>query len=173
MIAENHSRVKKRKRDRDRKRLQTIFKKSDILREDGFQIYIVIIRYRWSGLYGALRSFTQENWSAVGVQSCLIFAIGSLSTQVSDYYLGRLLQQMSDNISIVSICLQMIVKFMGKKEQNNNIQDPRASSTGHLRNVQSLSTLRSNRQNQDVELSSVENIMRLNLRVLPWLFSPT
>lgn len=116
------------------------------------------IRYRWSGLYGALRSFTQEHWSAVGVQrsvskmssvllvsstdsnSCLIFAIGSLSTQVSDYYLGRLFQQMSDNISIVSICLPMIVKFMGKKEQNNNIQDPRASSTGHLRNVQSLST---------------------------------
>ncbi|KAI6500263.1 hypothetical protein MCOR10_011885, partial [Pyricularia oryzae] len=24
--------------------------------------------YRWPGLYGALRSFTQEHWSAVGVQ---------------------------------------------------------------------------------------------------------
>ncbi|KAI6263848.1 hypothetical protein MCOR26_011788, partial [Pyricularia oryzae] len=90
---------------------------------------------------------------------CLIFAIGSLSTQASDYYLGRLLQQMSDNISIISICLPMIVKFMGKQEENNNIQDPRASSMGHLRRVQSLSTLSSNLQNQDVGLSSVE-IMR-------------
>ncbi|KAI7909434.1 hypothetical protein M9X92_011649 [Pyricularia oryzae] len=97
--------------------------------------------------------------SSTDSNSCLIFAIGSLSTQASDYYLDRLLQQMSDNISIISICLPMIVKFMGKQEENNNIQDPRASSMGHLRRVQSLSTLSSNLQNQDVELSSVE-IMR-------------
>ncbi|TLD24791.1 hypothetical protein PspLS_06286, partial [Pyricularia sp. CBS 133598] len=75
---------------------------------------------------------------------CLIFVIGSLSTQASDYHLGRLLQQISDNISIVSICLPMIVKFIGENGQNDNIQDPRA-----------------NRQNQDVELSSVENIMKV------------
>ncbi|TLD08035.1 hypothetical protein PspLS_12115 [Pyricularia sp. CBS 133598] len=92
---------------------------------------------------------------------CLIFAIGSLSTQASDYHLGRLLQQISDNISIVTICLPMIVKFIGENGQNNNIQDPRASSTGHLRNFQFLSTLSSNRQNQDVELSPVEDIMKV------------
>lgn len=27
------------------------------------------IDYHWPGLYGALRSFTQQHWSAVGVQS--------------------------------------------------------------------------------------------------------
>ncbi|QBZ58556.1 hypothetical protein PoMZ_03511 [Pyricularia oryzae] len=115
-----------------------------------------------AGLGFVVRSLPNKN---VGVLLgsrglCLIFTIGSLSTQASDYYLGRLLQQISDNISIVSICLPMIVQFMEKNEQNKNIQDPRISSMGHLHSAQSLSTLSSNRQNDDFELGSVENIMR-------------
>ncbi|TLD03796.1 uncharacterized protein PgNI_11628 [Pyricularia grisea] len=59
MTAENHSRIKKRNRDRDRKRLQTIFKKSDILREEGIQIYIVI---KQNSHYHIYTSEKTESW---------------------------------------------------------------------------------------------------------------
>ncbi|TLD03108.1 uncharacterized protein PgNI_12565 [Pyricularia grisea] len=96
-------------------------------------------------------------------EALIIIGLGfTVRSALSHNNIGALLgSRVSDNISIVIICLPMIVKFIGENGQNNNIQDPRANSTGHLRNFQFLSTLSSNRQNQNVELSPVENIMKV------------